>query len=83
MTVEDNSKEVVVHVRMPSSTGVFEVSVRVGDEMQIEPFEVDMDSQTGRDIEIPVKGSALQLVTIFVDGKEYDSQLIDFDVEGY
>ena len=83
VTVEDHSKEVVVHVRMPSSSGVFEVSVMVGDEMQIAPFEVDMDQQTGRDIEIPVNGSALQLVTIFVDGKEYDSQLIDFDVEGY
>ena len=37
----------------------------------------------GRDLELPVKGSGIKLVTIFVDGEEYDTQLVDFDAEGY
>ena len=59
------------------------VSVMVGDELQIEPYEVDMDENAGRDIEIPVKGSGLLLVVVYLDGVEYDRQLIDFDLEGY
>ena len=55
----------------------------VGGEIQIEPFEVDMSKNIGRDLELPVKGSGIKLVTIFVDGEEYDTQLVDFDAEGY
>ena len=46
-------------------------------------YEVDMDENAGRDIEIPVKGSGLLLVVVYLDGVEYDRQLIDFDLEGY
>ncbi len=42
-----------------------------------------MCKNIGRDLELPVKGSGIKLVTIFVDGEEYDTQLVDFDAEGY
>ena len=83
VTVEDAGREFILHVRMPSERGKFMVSVMVGDELQIEPYEVDMDENAGRDIEIPVKGSGLLLVVVYLDGVEYDRQLIDFDLEGY
>lgn len=83
VTVEDTAREVILHVRMPEEHGVFEVSVRVGDDIQIAPFDVDMDEQPGRDIEIPIKGTGVLLVTVYLDGEEYDTQLIDFDLEGY
>ena len=83
MTVEDAGREFILHVRMPSERGKYMVSVMVGDERQIEPYEVDMDENAGRDIEIPVKGSGLLLVVVYLDGVEYDRQLIDFDLEGY
>ena len=73
----------ILHVQMPSGDGIYEVYVMVGDEIQIEPFEVDMSKNIGRDLELPVKGSGIKLVTIFVDGEEYDTQLVDFDAEGY
>ena len=75
--------DVILHVQMPSGDGTYEVYVMVGDEIQIEPFEVDMSKKFGRDLELPVKGSGVKLVTIFVDGEEYDTQLVDFDAEGY
>ena len=81
--VEDAGREFILHVRMPSERGKYMVSVMVGDELQIEPYEVDMDENAGRDIEIPVKGSGLLLVVVYLDGVEYDRQLIDFDLEGY
>ena len=83
VTVEDAGREFILHVRMPSERGKYMVSVMVGDELQIEPYEVDMDENAGRDIEIPVKGSGLLLVVVYLDGVEYDRQLIDFDLEGY
>ena len=83
VTVEDAGREFILHVRMPSERGKYMVSVMVGDELQIEPYEVDMDENAGRDIEIPVKGSGLLLVVVYIDGVEYDRQLIDFDLEGY
>ena len=83
VTVEDSEKEVILHVRMPSGTGEYEVSVMVGDTLQIQPYTVNMEEVAGRDIEIPVQGSGLLLVVVYVDGEEYDKQLIDFDVEGY
>ena len=83
VTVEDAGREVILHVRMPSERGKYQVSVMVGDDMQIEPYEVDMDETAGRDIEIPIKGSGLLLVVVYLDGEEYDKQLIDFDLEGY
>lgn len=75
--------DVILHVQMPSGDGIYEVYVMVGGEIQIEPFEVDMSKNIGRDLELPVKGSGIKLVTIFVDGEEYDTQLVDFDAEGY
>ena len=83
VTVEDAGREFILHVRMPSERGKYMVSVMVGDELQIEPYEVDMDENAERDIEIPVKGSGLLLVVVYLDGVEYDRQLIDFDLEGY
>ena len=83
VTVEDAGREFILHVRMPSERGKYMVSVMVGDELQIEPYEFDMDENAGRDIEIPVKGSGLLLVVVYLDGVEYDRQLIDFDLEGY
>ena len=75
--------DVILHVQMPSGDGIYEVYVMVGGEIQIEPFEVDMSKNIGRDLELPVKGSGIKLVTIFVDGEEYDTQLVDFDAGGY
>ena len=83
VTVEDAGREIILHVRMPSEHGKYQVSVMVGDDLQIEPYEVDMDETPGRDIEIPIKGSGLLLVVVYLDGEEYDKQLIDFDLEGY
>lgn len=83
VTVVDTDKEVILHVRMPSSDGTYTVSVMVGDDWKIEPFLVDMSEHASRDLELPVRGSGLCLVSIFLDGEEYDTQLVDFDVEGY
>lgn len=82
--VEENvplaEKEVVV--QMPSNSGRYLVSVYVDGEEQITPFTVNMDTHPDSTITLTVKGTGVQMVHIYVDGQEYDSQLIDFDTVG-
>ncbi len=66
-------------VRMPSSTGTYEVSVKVGGELAAEPFVVDMREEKSRSISIQIAGNGVQMVDVYVDGVLYESQEIDFD----
>ena len=68
-----------ISVRMPSSSGTYEVLVKVGGETQIEAFTVDMAEQSSRSIHLTVSGNGTQSVDVYVDGVLYESQEIDFD----
>ena len=82
--VEENialtEKDIIV--QMPSSSGRYLVAVYVEDKQCIAPFTVNMDTHPDSTITLTVSGSGVQMVHIFVDGQEYDSQLIDFDTVG-
>ena len=68
-----------IAVRMPSSSGSYEVLVKVDGETQTGPFTVDMDQEPSRSIRIQVSGNGTQSVDVYVDGVLYESQEIDFD----
>ncbi len=78
--IELSQKEILV--QMPSDSGTYMVSVYVDNKEQIAPFAVDMDNVQGSTIQLTVSGVGVQMVYIYLDGREYDSQLIDFDTVG-
>ena len=66
-----------ITVTMPSTVRAYRVSVRVGD-TEMEPFDVNMLSVPGREIEIEVTGTGEQQVTIYLDGELYEMRMVDF-----
>ena len=68
-----------IAVRMPSTSGTYEVTVKVGGEVQSGPFTVDMAEEPSRSIRVQVAGNGVQTVDVYVDGVLFDSQEIDFD----
>ena len=66
-----------ITVTMPSTVRSYRVSVRVGD-TEMEPFDVNMLSVPGREIEIEVTGTGEQQVTIYLDGELYEMRMVDF-----
>ena len=68
-----------IAVRMPSMSGIYEVSVKVGGELQSGPYTVDMAEEPSRSIRIQVAGNGVQSVDVYLDGVLYDTQEIDFD----
>ena len=68
-----------ISVRMPSSSGTYEVLVKVGGETQIEAFTVDMAEQSSRSIHLTVEGTGTQTVDVYLDGVLYETMELDFD----
>ena len=61
---------------------MYEVTVKVGGEIQGSPYIVDTTEEWVESISIQVTGSGVQDVDIYLDGILYDSQTIDFDMAG-
>ena len=68
-----------ISVRMPSSSGTYEVLVKVDGETQIEAFTVDMAEQSSRSIHLTVEGTGTQTVDVYLDGVLYETMEMDFD----
>ena len=72
----------VITLTLPQTPGVYEVTVKVGGEIQGSPYIVDTTEEWTQSISIQVTGSGVQDVDIYLDGILYDSQTIDFDTAG-
>jgi beta-lactam-binding protein with PASTA domain len=70
-------KDKVLAVEMPSSDGVYDVTVKVGG-VQQQNFEVDMSQVEGTVISIQVSGTGSQVVDVYVDGQLQSTQTVDF-----
>ena len=68
-----------ISVRMPSTSGTYEVLVKVDGQTQAGPFTVDMAQEPSRSIRIQVEGNGVQTVDVYVDGVLFETQDIDFD----
>lgn len=68
-----------ISVRMPSSSGTYEVLVKVDGETQIEAFTVDMAEPVQRSIHLTVEGTGTQTVDVYLDGVLYETMEMDFD----
>ena len=71
----------VIAVEMPSSDGLYDVTVKVGG-VQQQNFEVDMSQVDGTTISIQVSGTGSQVVDVYVDGQLQSTQTIDFGAAG-
>lgn len=74
--------EKIITLTLPSEPGIYEVTVKVGGEIQGSPYIVDTTEEWFDSIRIQVTGYGVQDVDIYLDGILYDSQTIDFDVAG-
>lgn len=78
IVVQESAIEKTIDVIMPSTNGMYEVTVYVDGALQYGPVAVSITEDTAVILQITVKGQGTLPVDVYLDGAIYDSQLVQF-----